>query len=154
MKYGKRSPMETDPGSPEVLSIIEDMDDTRGELLLLARSQALSMPEVGETALYDGFCRHWTPAYYVGETQLFHIHNFKGGLRATEFLGGKKENEKLGPMILDSANIPQEMRLQVVKAAEARGIKQIKVNLNSEEDVAVLLKLASLKHQSLNPTIT
>ena len=154
MKYGKRSPMETDPGSPEVLSIIEDMDDTRGELLLLARSQALSMPEVGETALYDGFCRHWTPAYYVGETQLFHIHNFKGGLRATVFLGGKKENEKLGPMILDSANIPQEMRLQVVKAAEARGIKQIKVNLNSEEDVAVLLKLASLKHQSLNPTIT
>ena len=79
MKYDKRSPSETDPGSPEVLSIIEDMDDGRGELLLLARSQALALPDVGETALYDGFCRHWTPAYYVGETQLFHIHNFKGG---------------------------------------------------------------------------
>lgn len=154
VKHSKSSPSVTRPGSPEVLSIIEDMDEARGELLLLTRSQGLSLPNVGETALYDGFCRHWTPAYYVGETQLFHIHNFKGGLRATVFPGGKKGDAKLGPMILDSANVPQELRLQVVKAAETRGIKQIKVALNSNEDVAVLLTLASLKQQSLNPTIT
>ena len=136
-------------GSPGVPSIIESMDDARAELLLRARSQTLCLPGVAETALYDGFCRHWTPAYYVGETQLFHVHNFLGGLRATVFLGGKKGSAKLGPMILDSDIIPRELRLQVAKATESRGLKQLKVNLNSIEDVAVLLELAKLKHQSL-----
>ncbi len=136
-------------GTPAVPIIIEAMDAARSELLIQARSQALSLPEVVETALYDGFCRHWTPAYYVGETQLFHVHNFRAGLRATVFLGGKIGSEKLGPMILDSDTIPQELRLQVVKATESRGIKQIKVNLISMDDVAVLLELARLKRQSL-----
>ena len=143
------SQSEGELGSLSVPSIIEAMDDVRSELLFQARSQALSMPEVVETALYDGFCRHWTPAYYVGETQLFHVHNFRAGLRATVFLGGKSGSEKLGPMILDSNMIPQDIRLLVVKASESRGIKQIKVNLNSKDDVAVLLELASLKRQSL-----
>ena len=136
-------------GPPAVPSIINAMDDARSELLLQARSQALSMPEVVETALYDGFCRHWTPAYYVGDTQLFHVHNFRAGLRATVFLGGKKGTEKLGPMILDSDMMPEELRLQVVKAVESRGVKQIKVNLNSMDDVVVLLELARLKRQTL-----
>ena len=148
-KTGGATPSAAKPEFPGVPSIIDSMDDARGEPLLQARSQALSLPEVSEAALYDGFCRHWTPAYYVGETQLFHVHNFLGGLRATVFLGGKKVSEKLGPMILDSDNIPQELRLQVVKAVESRGVKQLKVSLNSLDDVAVLLELARLKHQSL-----
>ena len=148
-KAGCANPSDGEPEYPGVPSIIEAMDDARCELLLQARSQALSLPEVSETALYDGFFRHWTPAYYVGETQLFHVHNFREGLRATIFLGGKKGSEKLGPMILGSDRIPEELRLQVVKAAESRGTKQIKVKLNSMDDVAVLLELARLKHQSI-----
>ncbi len=148
-KTGGATPPDGELGSLEVPSIIDAVGDARRELLLLARNLALSLPEVSETALYDGFCRHWTPAYYVGETQLFHVHNFRAGLRATLFLGGKSGSEKLGPMILDSDTIPQELRLQVVRAAESRGIKQIKVNLNSLDDVAVLLELARLKRQSL-----
>ena len=148
-KAGVASRSDGERGSPGVPSIINAMDDARGELLLQVRNQALSLPEVSETALYDGFCRHWTPAYYVGKSQLFHVHNFLVGLRATVFLGGKSGGEKLGPMILDSDTIPQELRLQVLKAAESRGIKQIKVILNSMDDVAVLLELARLKRQSL-----
>ena len=148
-KRGGAAPPEGGPASPGVPSIIETMDDARAELLLRARSQTLCLPGVAETARYDGFCRHWTPAYYVGETQLFHVHNFLAGLRATVFLGGKKGSAKLGPMILDSDIIPRELRLQVVKAAESRGVKQLKLSLNSMEDVAVLLELAKLKHQSL-----
>ena len=148
-KPGGATPSDGEPESPRVPSIIFAMDDARGELLLQARSQALSLPEVSETALYDGFCRHWTPAYYVGETQLFHVHNFRDGLRATIFLGGKIGSGKLAPMILGSDRIPQELRLQVLKAAESRGIKQIKVFLNSMDDVAVLLELARLKQYSI-----
>ena len=149
VKTGGANPSNGELESPGVPGIIDAMDDARGELLLQVRSQALSLPEVSETSLYDGFCRHWTPAYYVGETQLFHVHNFRAGLRATIFLGGKRGSEKLGPMILGSDRIPQELRLQVVKAAESRGIKQIKVILNSMDDVAVLLELARLKQYSI-----
>lgn len=148
-KTGGANPSNGEPESPGVPGNIDAMDDARGELLLQVRSQALSLPKVSETALYDGFCRHWTPAYYVGETQLFHVHNFRDGLRATIFLGGKIGSGKLAPMILGSDRIPQELRLQVVKAAESRGIKQIKVILKSMDDVAVLLELARLKQHSI-----
>ena len=132
------------------------MDDPRIALLLQARNMALSMPEVVETSLYDGFCKHWTPAYYLGEFQLFHVHNFRAGLRATVFLGPKSAGPKSGraklvPMILDSDTIPEDRRLQAAKAAESRGVKQIKVNLDAMEDVAVLMELARLKSMSLKP---
>ena len=149
-KIGRTTHADSKPGSPSVPSIIGALEDDRSELLLLARTQILSLPEVSESALYDGFCRHWTPAYYVGETQLFHVHSFRAGLRATVFLGGKKGSEKLSPMILDSDSIPQELRLQVVKAAESRGVKQIKITLNATDDVVALLELARLKRLSLN----
>ena len=128
----------------------------RSALLLQAQNMALSMPEVVEESLYHGFCKHWTPAYYLGEYQLFHVHNFRAGLRATVFLGPKSAgtkngNAKLVPMVLDSARLPQELRLQTAKAAESRGVKQIKVNLDSMGDVAVLMELARLKSLSLKP---
>lgn len=135
---------------PKVPNIINGMDEVRGQLLSQARTQALALPKVSETSLYDGFCRHWTPAYYVGETQLFHVHDFRGGLRATVFLGGKAGSEKLGPMILASDLIPGDLRRQVVKATESRGVKQIKVNLNTGDDVADLLELARLKYLAVS----
>ena len=135
------------------------MDGPRNALLLQARNMALSMPEVIETSLYDGFCRHWTPAYYLGEFQLFHVHNFRAGLRATVFLepksagpkgaGNKSGSARLVPMILDSNTIPEDLRLQAAKAAESRVVKQVKVNLDSMDDVAVLMELARLKSMSL-----
>jgi predicted kinase len=54
-------------------------------------------------------------------------------------------------MILDSDTIPEDRRLQAAKAAESRGVKQIKVNLDAMEDVAVLMELARLKSMSLKP---
>ena len=122
------------------------MEVARGDLLTEVRNQALVLPGVAETALYDGFCRHWTPAYYVGDHQLFHVHNFRGGLRATVFAGGKK----LAPMILDSARIPHGLRLQLAKTSQSRGIKQVKVPIDSADDVAILMELARLKRESLH----
>jgi hypothetical protein len=52
-------------------------------------------------------------------------------------------------MILDSNTIPEDLRLQAAKAAESRGVKQVKVNLDSMDDVAVLMELARLKSMSL-----
>ncbi len=131
-------------GGPGVLSIIETMEEPRGALLAELRSMALSLPDVDERTLYDGFCRHWTPAYYLGGHQLFHVHNFRAGLRATVFVGGKK----LEPLILDSDRVPLELRLQLAKSSGHRG-KQVKVALTSADDLAALLELARLKRDSL-----
>ena len=76
---------------------------------------------------------------------MFHIHIFKGGLRATVFTGG----QKLVSLILDSDDFSEELRLQVAQNPQTRGVKQIKVTLNSPGDVAALLKLASLKQRSI-----
>ena len=121
------------------------MDAARGDLLTEVRNQALVLPGVSETALYDGFCRHWTPAYYIGDHQLFHVHAFRGGLRATVFAGGKK----LVPMILDSDRVPHDLRLQLAKTSQSRGIKQVKVPIDSDDDVTILMELARLKRESV-----
>ena len=130
---------------PGILQVVATMDEHRADLLLEARKLALSLPGVDETTLYDGFCRHWTPAYYLGKSQLFHVHNFRGGLRATVFAGGTK----LVPVILDSGRVPQEYRDQLAKSHQGRGVKQVKVDLNTMEDVAALMELARLKHEFL-----
>ena len=35
--------------------------------MTLLRDLALPLPVVEERNLYDGFCRHWTPAYYLND---------------------------------------------------------------------------------------
>ena len=135
-----------DRSGPDVPSIIETMEAARGDLLTEVRWRALVLPGVTETALYDGFCRHWTPAYYIGDRQLFHVHDFRGGLRATVFAGGKK----LVPMILESDRIPHDLRLQLAKTSQSRGVKQVKVPIDSANDVTILLELARLKRESLH----
>ena len=121
------------------------MEKDRGGLMAGLRAIALSLPGVDERTLYDGFCRHWTPAYYFGDNQLFHVHNFRAGLRATVFVGGKK----LEPLILESDRVPLELRLQLAKYEGRRGIRQVKVTLNSDDGVAALVELARLKWHSL-----
>lgn len=130
---------------PGVSSIIEIMEESRGGLMTGLRVSALSLPGVAERTLYDGFCRHWTPAYYLGDNQLFHVHDFRAGLRATVFVGGKK----LEPLILESDRVPLELGLQLSKNSVSRGIRQVKVSLSSDDDVAALMELARLKWHSL-----
>jgi len=77
----------TQQRGPQVLDIIEAMEEPRGKLVAMLRDLALTLPDVEERTVYDGFCRHWTPAYYLGDRQLFHVHNFRSGLRATMFVG-------------------------------------------------------------------
>ena len=77
----------------------------------------------------------------------------RGGVFEPEQLSTKSGSARLVPMILDSNTIPEKPRLQAAKVAESRGVKQIKVNLDSMEDVAVLMELARLKNMSLKPCL-
>ena len=63
--------------------------------------------------------------------------------------GNKSGSARLVPMILDSNTIPEDLRLQAAKVAESQGGKQIKVNLDSMEDVAVLMELTRPETMSL-----
>lgn len=126
---------------PEVPSIIAAMGEERGRALALLRDSAMALEGVEERVLYDGFCREWTPAYYVGPRQLFHVHNFRSGLRATMFVG---ENT-LQPVLLDSREVPEEQRLMVASIRGSRGTKQVKVPLATVEDVMGFIELVRVK---------
>ncbi len=126
---------------PDVSSIIDAMEESRGALLSRLRDMGLSLPGVEERAVYDGFCREWTPAYHLTDRQLFHVHNFRSGLRATIFVGVKA----LEPIILESDMVPLDLRLAVAKTSGNRGTKMVKVSINSIEDVDSFAKLVLVK---------
>ena len=128
---------------PAVSEIIALMEEPRGELVAQLRAIALALPEVEERAVYDGFCREWTPAYYCGDRQLFHVHNFRWGLRATVFVGVRT----LEPVILDSEEISPQLRQMVAETAGPRGTKQVKIPIESAEDVAAFTKLVQVKRE-------
>ncbi len=126
---------------PSVEEIIALMEDSRGELAAQLCSQVAAWPQVEERTVYDGFCREWTPACYCLGTQLFHIHNFRQGLRATIFVGVRA----LEPLILDSDQVPEELRQQVAATSGPRGTKQVRVPIESPEDVANFARLVRTK---------
>ena len=135
------SPRPGNAVAPEVHGIIEAMDEERGRALACLREWVMALEGVEERVLYDGFCRQWTPAYYIGARQLFHVHNFRSGLRATMFVGEKT----LQPVLLDSDDVPEEQRLMVDSTRGYRGTKQVKVPLATVEDVMGLIELVRVK---------
>jgi hypothetical protein len=130
--------------SPTVLDIIALLGETRGALLAQLRADTLALRGVEERTLYDGFCREWTPAYYLGKGQLFHVHNFHSRLRATMFVSVRT----LEPVILDAGQIPHELRLLVAQTPGHR-TKQVKVPIDSAQDVAGFKELVKVKWDSL-----
>ena len=136
----------TDPATtlgegPPVLSLIENMTNPRAAILTGLRKAALSLPGVEERTVYDGFCREWTPAYYEGDRQLFHVHNFRAALRATMFVGIRT----LKPYLLDSDRVAAELLRLVTSGSGSRGTMQLKVPLESEGDVAPFMELVCRK---------
>ena len=71
--------------SPTVQSVIEGMREERAEIVSDLRDFTLALEGAEERTLYDSFCREWTPAYYARGKQLFHVHNFRAGIRATMY---------------------------------------------------------------------
>ena len=126
---------------PTVPDIIETLEEPRAALVGLLRDLALALPGVDERTVYDGFCRHWTPAYYLGDRQLFHVHNFKKGLRASMFVSVRS----LEPLILDSEQVDQELRQQLAQTPGNRGTKMFKLAVDVPEDVEALRELVLIK---------
>ena len=134
-----------DSVSPAVVDLLQSMAPERAALLSQVRDVALEMSGVEERILYDGFCREWTPAYYMGKRQLFHVHSFSSGLRATVFLGSTDWD----PAIMEAFGVPPRLREQVASTAGGRGVRQIKVPLSSTEEVEALLTLVRAKWEFL-----
>ena len=109
--------------------------------MTLLRDLALPLPGVDERNLYDGFCRHWTPAYYLNDRQLCHIHDFRAGLRASMFV----VVTALEPIILDSDLVPAEVLNLLAQTSPGRGTKQFKLPIESKEDVQAFHNLVLVK---------
>lgn len=127
--------------SPTVQSVIEGMQEERAEIVSNLRDFTLALEGAEERTLYDSFCREWTPAYYARGKQLFHVHNFRAGIRATMFVGSRT----LEPFILESGGLSSEMRLIVANTVVPRGTGMFRVPLTSREDVARFMELVRIK---------
>ena len=126
---------------PTVPDIIETLEEPRATLVGLLRDLALALPGVDERTVYYGFCRHWTPAYYLGDRQLFHLHNFKNGLRASMFVSVRS----LEPLILNSEQVDGELRQQLAQTSGNRGTKMFKVAVDAPKDVEAFRELVLIK---------
>ena len=131
---------------PTVADIIASLEPPRNTLLAALRDAALELAGAEERAVYDGFCREWTPAYYLGKRQLFHVHDFRGGLRATMYIGVRT----LQPVILDSDEVSPDIRNHVAETSAGRGTKQVKFPLESMGEVTAFMKLVRVKWAALN----
>ena len=135
------SALHLEEGSPSVLSIIAAMANQRRVAMSELRNLTLSLQGVEERTLFDHFCREWTPAYYLQRSQLFHVHNFRAALRATMFVGIRT----LKPFLLDSDAVAPELLQLVASNSGGRGTMQLKVPLESMEDVAPFMELVCRK---------
>ncbi len=135
------SALHLEEGSPSVLSIIAAMANQRRVAMSELRNLTLSLQGVEERTLFDHFCREWTPAYYLQRSQLFHVHNFRSGLRATMFMGANT----LAPFILESEEVSPDVRLLVADISAPRGTGMFRVPLTSVEDVVKFMELVRLK---------
>ena len=126
---------------PSVPGLIEEMQEERAPLVEMLRESVLSFAGAEERVLYDGFCREWTPAYYLGKTQIFHIHNFGSELRATVFVGVNT----LQPLIMNAHEISPGLRQTVSTTSGGHATKQVKFPICSEADVVEFMKLVRVK---------
>ena len=140
MENRRSKAAKAEPG-PDVRELIQGLEEPRRGLMTLLRDLALPLPGVEERNLYDGFCRHWTPAYYLNDRQLCHIHNFRAGMRATMFVGVTT----LEPMILDSDLVSAEVRNLLAQTSPGRGTKQFKLSIESEDDAQAFNNLVLVK---------
>lgn len=126
---------------PTALSVIEEMREDRAEIVMSLRELTLDLESVDERALYDHFCREWTPAYYAKGKQLFHVHDFRAGIRATMFVGSRT----LEPFVLESDAMSPDMRLIVVNTRLPSGSGTFRVPLTSTDDVLRFMELVRIK---------
>ncbi len=131
---------------PTVVEVIEAMVADRAEIASELRRAAQGLGGVDERTLSDHFFREWTPAFYVGPTQLFHIHDFRSGLRATMFIGVNT----LHPLIMDSERVATETRQLVVETSTQRFTKEFRMPLDSTEDGAKFMELVRVKWAFVN----
>lgn len=131
---------------PTVVEVIEAMEADRAEIASELRRAALELGGVDERTLYNHFCRGWTPAFYAERTQLFHIHDFRTGLRATMFIGVNT----LHPIILDSEQVATETRQLVAETSTQLFTKEFRMPLDSNEDGSRFMGLVQVKWAFVN----
>jgi hypothetical protein len=66
MENRRSKAAKAEPG-PNVQEVIQGSEQPRRGLMTLLRDLALPLPGVEERNLYDVFCRHWIPAYYLND---------------------------------------------------------------------------------------
>ncbi len=125
---------------PTVDTVIGAMTGPDGRIMALARDLGLALPDADERTVYDGFCREWTPAYYLAKRQIFHVHAFKSGIRGSMFVGVRA----LEPLIMASNAVPDNIK-EIVENTRGGSTKMLKIPLETAQDVAGFGNLVQVK---------
>ena len=134
--------------APSVDDLAKATDPGHLVLFQRLREQVLALGGTEERTMYDGLDQAWTPAYYQGTRQLFHVHLGSGehlGLSATISLNTKK----IVPRVLESSAIKKEIRDRVEKARDFRGTKWVFFSLERPADVESFMELVRVKSRVL-----
>jgi len=126
---------------PAVATVIDAMAGDDGRIMSMAQGLGLALPGADERTVYDGFCREWTPAYYLAKRQIFHVHVFKSGIRGSMFVGVRA----LEPLIMASPDVPDHIKEIVANAKGGNGTKMLKIPLATPDDVAAFGRLVQVK---------
>lgn len=126
---------------PAVAAVIDAVGGPEGRIMAMAMNLGLELPGSTERTVYDGFCREWTPAYYLAKRQIFHVHSFRSGIRGSMFVGVRT----LEPLIMASGLVPGYIKEIVENTKGGGGTKMLKVPLATPEDVAGFGKLIQVK---------
>ena len=126
---------------PKVAVVIDAMAVEGSRIMSMAQVLGLALPGADERTVYDGFCREWTPAYYLAKRQIFHVHVFKSGIRGSMFVGVRV----MEPLIMASPHVPDHIKEIVDNTKGGSGTKMLKIPLATPEDVVVFGKLVQVK---------
>ena len=126
---------------PKVAVVIDAMAVEDSRIMSMAQVLGLGLPGADERTVYDGFCREWTPAYYLAKRQIFHVHVFKSGIRGSMFVGVRA----MEPLIMASRDVPDHIKEIVDNTKGGSGTKMLKIPLATPEDVVGFGKLVQVK---------
>lgn len=129
-------------GSQGLDEFVEGLDGRVRTVLEALRARVQELPEVQEGIKYDRMGAEWTPAAYVGDRQIYHVH-IKGGMHGVMTVSADEAQAFL------TASIPESVKQAIVQR-RGRARTWLSVPLKSVRDIAVFVKMVTVKHRLLN----
>ena len=136
-----------------VKEILEEVPDDKRKLFENLRGKIMVLPGVIEKVDYDEYDDSQSPAYYLGEHEIFHFHITFQKVQGTVPL----DSQTLVPQVLALPGLAPMTQEKIRNAKDYRGTRWASVPLRSLDEVNELVRIIQLKYEwvkkTKNPTM-